>query len=113
MSGQVDLNHYETRLNLILGPQRYWIARELLTDASIRNGILHDESIKQLANSVSPWHGDSFQAVRDVLRVLEHDGDLVRHAAGYRFVSGLVQDWWRKSHGGQFGRLTVRSSGDR
>ena len=113
MSGQVDLNHYETRLNLVLGPQRYWIARELLTDASVHGGILYDESIRRLANLVSTFHGDSSQAVRDVLRVLEHDGYLAKHSDGYSFVSGLVQDWWRKSHAAPFVPPAVRSSGDR
>lgn len=113
MSGQVDLNHYETRLNLVLGQQGYRIACELLTDASVHEGMLHDESIKRLANSVTTSHGDSSQAVRFVLRMLEHDGYLARHADGYRFVSGLMQDWWRKTHGAGFVPPAVRSTGDR
>ncbi len=40
--------------------------------------------------------------VEDVLRVLEHDGYLERHGDGYRFVSGLLEDWWRARHGGHF-----------
>lgn len=111
MSGQVDLNHYETRLNLVLGPQRYWIARELLTDASVHEGILQDESIRRLADLVSTSRGDSSQAVRDVLRVLEHDGYLARRTDGYCFVSGLVQDWWRKSHGVRYVTPATRSTG--
>ena len=111
MSGQVDLNHYETRLNFVLGPQRYWIARELLTDASVQGGILHDDSIRRLANLVSTSHGDSSQAVRDVLRVLEHDGYLAKHPDGYSFVSGLVQDWWLKSHGVRYVTPAARSTG--
>ena len=111
MSGQVDLNHYETRLNLVLGPQGYWIARELLTDAAVHGGMLHDDSIKRLANSLTTSQGDSVKAVRDVLRVLEHDGYLARHSDGYSFVSGLVQDWWRKSHGVQFVPHSVRDTG--
>lgn len=102
MSGQVDLNHYETRLNTVLGPRRYWIARELLTDASVNGGILHDESVKRFVGSLAGSRSTSADAVRNVLRTLEHDGYLVKQAGGYRFVSGLVEDWWRKSHGGFF-----------
>ena len=40
--------------------------------------------------------------VEDVLQVLEHDGYLERHGDGYRFVSGLLEDWWRARHGGYF-----------
>ena len=36
--------------------------------------------------------------VAAVLHVLEHDGYLTRHEDGYRFVSGLVEDWWRARH---------------
>lgn len=113
MSGQVGLNHYETRLNLVLGPQGYRIACELLTDASVHEGVLHDESIRRLADLVSASHDSSLKAIRGVLRMLEHDGYLARDADGYRFVSGLMQDWWRKSHDARFVPPAVRSTGDR
>ena len=35
----------------------------------------------------------------DVLHVLEHDGYLARQGDGYRFVSGLLEDWWRVRYG--------------
>ena len=38
--------------------------------------------------------------VEEVLYVLEHDGYLARLSGGYRFVSGLLEDWWRLRHGG-------------
>lgn len=102
MSGQVDLNHYDTRLNKVLGPQRYWVARELLTHACARAGFLPDESVKRLVGSLPGSHADSTNDVRNVLRVLEHDGYLAREHGGYRFVSGLLEDWWCKSHGAGF-----------
>ena len=44
--------------------------------------------------------------VEDVLLVLEHDGYLAPHGDGrgdgYRFVSGLIEDWWRTRHGLHF-----------
>lgn len=98
MCGQVDLNHYDTRLNKVLGPQQYWVARELLTDACAHDGFLNDESIRQFVRLLRRSHSAPQDAIRNVLRVLEHDGYLARESGGYRFVSGLVEDWWRKSH---------------
>ena len=40
--------------------------------------------------------------IKDVLHVLEHDGYLTRGDGGYRFVSGLVEDWWRARNGRAF-----------
>ena len=40
--------------------------------------------------------------IDDVLRVLEHDGYLGPRGDGYRFVSGLLEDWWRARHGRHF-----------
>lgn len=34
--------------------------------------------------------------------MLEHDGYLTRDGNGYRFVSGLVEDWWRARHAAGF-----------
>ena len=102
MSGQVDLHHYETRLNAVLGARRYWIARELLTEAAVNNGILRDESVKHFVALLGRASGTSIDSVRSVLRILEHDGYLCKEPSGYRFVSGLVEAWWRKGHGGFF-----------
>ena len=37
-----------------------------------------------------------------VLHLLEHDGYLERRNGGYRFVSGLLEDWWSNRHGRHF-----------
>ena len=108
MSGQVDLNHYETGLNRVLGPKQDWIARELLTHACIHGGFLRDEFVKQWVRPPSGSHASFLDAVRYVLRVLVHDGRLAIEDGGYRFVSGLLEDWWCKSHGGGFDSFSGR-----
>ena len=45
-------------------------------------------------------------SIDDVLYSLEHDGYLERHASDYRFISGLLEDWWRARHG-QFFKSVV------
>ena len=93
--GQVYLEHYQSRLRMVLGDDGYVVALELLTEAAVSSGHLTDDSIRQYEayRSVLP-EGPSGQ-VRDVLHVLEHDGYLARSDGGYDFVSGLVEDWWR------------------
>ena len=99
--GQSDLDHYESRLKLVLGPTGYRDALDLLTEAASGHGVLRRAAVEQ--------YGRYFQArgaepvsISDVLRVLEHDGYLVPRGDNYRFVSGLLEDWWRARHGRHF-----------
>lgn len=48
--------------------------------------------------------GDEYKrlSVQDVLNVLCHDGYLYRQDDGYQFVSGLLEDWWRRRYGRHF-----------
>lgn len=93
--GQVYLEHYQRRIRMVLGDDGYVVALELLTEAAVRSGHLSDDSIRQYEAYRSVLSEEASQQVRDVLHVLEHDGYLGRHDGGYRFVSGLVEDWWR------------------
>ena len=45
---------------------------------------------------------DGAPSVEGILHVLEHDGYLEREDGGYRFVSGLLEDWWRGRYGANF-----------
>ena len=99
--GQMDLEHYESRLRMVLGDEGYRVALEMLTEAAVNEGRLRGDAIGR--------HRDSLAAaaearsdplpIEDVLHVLEHDGYLVRLGDGYRFVSGLLEDWWRVRYG--------------
>lgn len=93
--GQVHLEHYQSRLRLVLGDAGYEVALELLTQAAVSDGRLSDTSIDQYDayRSVLPEAAET--QIKDVLHVLEHDGYLARRDDGYHFVSGLVEDWWR------------------
>ena len=37
-------------------------------------------------------------SIPELLYILEHDGYLEPHEGGFRFVSGLLEDWWRTRH---------------
>ena len=96
--GQIHLEHYESRLRMVLGDEAYSIAIDLLTETAVRDGVLSDGSIAQCGAYLSSLPDPTTIRIVDVLHVLEHDGYLVRQEDGYRFVSGLVEDWWRARH---------------
>ena len=95
--GQMDMPHYEGRLRVVLGSEGCRVALDLLADAAVANGLLENDAIarqRQLqADEANPVPID------DVLHVLEHDGYFEKHEGGYRFISGLLQDWWRTRYG--------------
>ncbi len=104
--GQMDLEHYEGRLKMVLGRTGYRTALEILTESAIGDGLLSDDTISRYREYLQGESRDEAEAgpvpLEDVLRVLEHDGYLARHGDGYRFVSGLLEDWWRARHSRHF-----------
>ena len=102
--GQADLQHYEGRLRTILGRPGYTVALELLTATAIAGHLDADALGRYRAfySDREAESGDGAPSVDDVLHVLHHDGYLERHDAGYRFVSGLLEDWWRGRYGKHF-----------
>ena len=100
--GQADLDHYESRLKLVLGPVGYRDALDLLTEAAVAGGVLKRDAIDRFRAYFRARAAAEPVPIEDVLGVLEHDGYLERQADGYRFVSGLLEDWWRARHGQHF-----------
>ena len=102
--GQVDLQHYEGRLEAVLGRAGYTVALEILTATAV-NGDIGAETIDQYRNWFSTRDAhkeDGASLVDHVLHVLQHDGYLEPRGGGYRFVSSLLEDWWRSRYGQSF-----------
>ena len=98
--GQMDLDHYEGRLRMVLGGEGYLTAMRMLSEAAKNGGRLHNDAIVRYRESpVDEGEADP-PSVEDILHVLEHDGYLERRGDSYRFVSGLLEDWWRVRYGG-------------
>ena len=100
--GQMDLDHYESRLKVVLGPEEYRAALDLLTEAAVEGGCLRRGAIERYASYFDAriHEGDRHPLpFVHLLGVLEHDGYLTRDGDDYRFVSGLLEDWWRARHG--------------
>ena len=106
--GQMDLEHYEGRLRMVLGDKGYLAALDILTEAAVNDGLLHSDAIDQ--------YYEYFQAesdpvsIKDILSVLEHDGYLARQGDNYRFVSGLLEAWWYARHGRPFIPIALRQA---
>ncbi len=100
--GQADLDHYESRLKLVLGPEGYRDALDLLTEAAVNRGVLTRDAIVRYSAYFPVRASADSAPINDVLRVLEHDGYLEPYGDGYRFVSGLLEDWWRARHRNHF-----------
>ena len=109
--GQMDLQHYEGRLRMVLGDEGYRAALEMLTEAAVNDGRLRGDAIDRHRGSLAAEAGADPLPVEDVLHVLEHDGYLARQGDGYRFVSGLLEDWWRVRYGRSGASSASASSG--
>ena len=106
--GQIDLEHYETRLRIVLGPENSTAALELLTEAAVNDGRLTYRAIEAYRREFGSARGPAILAVEDILYILEHDGYLDRDPGGFRFVSGLLEDWWRARYGAYFTPIEER-----
>jgi len=111
LRGIEDLDHYESRLKLVLGPDGYRAALALLTEAAVNGGVLQRAALALYREHFPGWAVAAHRVpIDDVLRVLEHDGYLEPWEDGdYRFVSGLLEDWWRARHGLHFVPIERRS----
>ena len=99
--GQMDMEHYEGRLRMVLGDGGYRAALEMLTVAAVNGGRLRGDAIGRDREPLAAeaGAGNDPPSIEDVLHVLEHDGYLERQGDDYRFVSGLLEDWWRTRYG--------------
>ena len=85
---------------MILGREGYRTALEVLTEAAVNGGVLRGGAIDRYREHFPAAVEADPVPIEDVLHVLEHDGYLARQGDGYRFVSGLLEDWWRTRYGG-------------
>ena len=92
-SGQIDLEHYETRLKDALDDDSYRIAMEILAEAALEGDFTtHKENI--LAQLYVEIDENAPAQIPNVLDVLVHDGYLDKSEEGYSFSSRLLRDWW-------------------
>ena len=106
--GHLELLHYEERLNTVLGPNLYTFALDLLTEAAVNDGYLTVENTQLHRQALASSADTSNDAFADVVFTLEHDGYLEPFSNGHRFVSKLLEDWWRARHGQYFTPIATR-----
>ncbi len=92
-AGQVDLDHYRSRLQNALCQKSYFIADIILTEVATQSHfnqegrIILEKIYGEIIENIS-------QHVVEVLDVLTHDGYLVRVNGRYTFAFRLLKDWW-------------------
>lgn len=111
--GQVDLEHYEGRLKTSLGPAGYELALGLLTEGACAGGTLSAEAVKLYKSYSEDQAEGASSSFGAVLRQLEHDGYFEAVDGGYRFVSGLLEDWWYGRHRANYIPIAERLRPDR
>lgn len=96
--GHAELTHYEERLKLVLGPEIFPLALEILTETAVSR-CLSKETLLALQRFYEFKERTVKDAQEEILRVLEHDGYVKKEPEGYSFVSHLLRDWWEKRYG--------------
>ena len=111
--GLMDLQHYEDRLRTILGTAGYPVAMEILTATAVGGRLDGGAVDRYRAHFAAEDAGPSGPTVANVLHVLRHDCYLEPQDGGYRFGSGLLEDWSRNRWSGSFRSVidTGRRSG--
>ena len=102
--GQIDMDHYEERLKLVLGTDGYRAALELLARAG-KEGSLGPASIETHRSTLESSEDPAANSVPFVLDVLVQDGYFIRRGEELLFASGLLEDWQRSRLGLPIPRL--------
>lgn len=94
--GQIDLDHYASRLQEAL-EEDYTIAMEVLAAAAV-NGLF----TPRMRQHLEALHGADSDRVQEVIGILEHDGYIMAEPEGHRFQSHLLKDWWATRFKGHY-----------
>ena len=65
--GQIDLEHYEGRLKMILGIEGYKTALDLLTEAAVNEGLLTHQAVQNFRDSLMSSPAEDGVSIDDVL----------------------------------------------
>ena len=95
--GHAELTHYQERLELFFSKDRLPLVLAILTETAIA-GQLTIPVIRELQREYARKEPGSDEEIKEILRVLEHDGYLRKIGEGYRYESNLLKDWWKKAH---------------
>ena len=106
--GQVDMEHYESRMRTVFSANEYKYALQLLTEAAVHGGLLNHDLLAYYREDNRSLDTPNETNIDQVLHQLEHDGYLTKVDEGYRFQSGLLQDWWLARHGRHFSSVRGR-----
>ena len=107
--GHAELTHYEDRLKLVVDPDAFPFALEILTEAAV-TGCLTRDALAALEKYYSFAERTTTEVQQEILRVLEHDGYLTLRNNGYVFVSKLLRDWWKARYSFRYVPVSERGA---
>ena len=93
-SGHAELSHLEERLKMVLGPEAYPLALELLTEAAVVGRLTIDAAV-YLSEQYTFENLTSKDDLKQIFGIFEHDGYLQKVGTEFIFVSHLLRDWWK------------------
>ena len=96
--GHAELTHYEERLKLVIGPEIFPLALEILTETAVTSNLSRN-AILNIQKGYAFETRKAQEATEETLRVLEHDGYIKMKDGHFVFESHLLRDWWVKRHG--------------
>ncbi|MBZ4219918.1 MAG: ATP-binding protein [Chlorobium sp.] len=97
--GHAELSHYQERLELFFSKEQLPLVMAVLTEAAIAGELLIPV-LRLLQREYARKEFDADEEIKEILRVLEHDGYLRKIGEGYRYESTLLKEWWKKAHSG-------------
>lgn len=105
--GHAELTHYQERLELFFSKERLPLVLAILTETAIA-GELVIPVLRLLQREYARKEVDADEEIKEILRVLEHDGYLRKIGESYRYDSNLLKDWWKKAHAGFYVSVNKR-----
>lgn len=95
VQGSIELATYVERLERTLGVEKYNFAKELLSEAAI-TGRLTGKAAMIIADNYCSSQNEKTDAIRFLLKTLEHDGYLHQSGSDYVFKNILLKNYWIK-----------------
>ncbi len=97
LRGHAELTHYQERLALFFNREQLPLVTAILTETAL-SSRLTVPALQALQQEYAAKSVDADEELREILRVLQHDGYLRWSKDGYEYESNLLKDWWKKAH---------------
>jgi len=95
VEGSMVLATYIERLERTLGKKKFRLAKDLLTEAAVTDGLAGGTAML-IAEQYYDKRYKCIDVIRFLLKTFEHDGYLIQKENIYLFENNLLKDHWKK-----------------